>query len=165
MALRTAATQLETVQDLVLAAEDRYWEGLELMVREQPYAGIYLMGYAAEMLLKTACFFFNGARPAEPAQGRLAPMRRLGRQHFPGAPDENFHSLVFWAEALAFTRNQAGRPLAAALLAPLRGSTARIAAEWWVEMRYRPTQAAAMCAIDVYNDVSWIRLNHHALWS
>ena len=92
-------------------------------------------------------------------------MRRLGRQHFPGIPDENFHSLLFWAEVLELTRNYAGRPLPAALLAMLHSSAARIGAEWWVEMRYRPTQAAAMYTIDVYNDVSWIRLNHHALWS
>jgi hypothetical protein len=166
MSLRAVATaQLETVQDLVLAAEHRYWEGLELMVHEQPYAGIYLMGYAAEMLLKTACFFFDGARPVDPAQARLAPIRRLGRHHLPGVPDDHFHSLTFWTEALALTRHLADRPLDPDLLAGLRACAARIGTNWWVEMRYRPAQGAAPHGLAVYTDVSWIRLNHHALWS
>ena len=90
----------ETIQDLVLAAELRYWDGLELMVQRRLDAGVYLMGYTAEMLLKTACFFVDGARPGEAAQPRLAPTRRLGRAIFPAVPDESFHSLSFWAAAL-----------------------------------------------------------------
>ena len=123
------------------------------------------MGYTAEMLLKTACFFFDGARPAEPAQPRLAPTRRLGRKSFPAVLDESFHSLKFWAIALEHKRVAAGRPLAGPLLAALHATVGRLYDTWWVEMRYRPPQAASAECLMLHEDVSWIRANHTALWS
>lgn len=155
----------ETVQDLVLAAEERYWEGLELMVHQRSHAGVYLMGYAAEMLLKTACFLFDGAKPAEPAQPRLVPTKKLGEANFPDVPHESFHSLAFWAAALEYKRSVAGRPLAPPVLAALRSATLGLYDTWWVEMRYRPSGATIVDCLQLVDSVSWIRAHHTALWS
>jgi hypothetical protein len=155
----------ETVQDLVLAAEERYWEGLELMLQGRIDAGIYLMGYTSEMLLKTACFFFDGARPADLTKDRLSPTRRLGASRFPAVKDEFFHSLKFWATALEHKRATAGRPLAPPLLAALHAAVGRLYDIWWVEMRYRPRRATPADSLALYEDVSWMRANHMALWS
>ncbi|HWL94516.1 MAG TPA: hypothetical protein VNT79_13405 [Phycisphaerae bacterium] len=53
----------ETVQDLVLASDQKYWEGIELLLAGRRGAGIYLLGFAAEMILKAAVFRIDGARP------------------------------------------------------------------------------------------------------
>lgn len=84
-----------TVQDLELASSDRLWEGLGLLVAGRTAGGVYLLGYVAEMVLKNACFQFDGARPADPVRPLLGPVRALGRQHFPAIQQENYHSLVF----------------------------------------------------------------------
>ena len=60
MAMRLRLQPLpETVQEFELAAEDRYWAGMELMTRGDGATGIYLMGYVAEMLLKNSYFLLN----------------------------------------------------------------------------------------------------------
>ena len=46
----------ETIQEFDLAAEERYWTGLDLMTRGESTAGIYFMGYAAEMLAQKQLF-------------------------------------------------------------------------------------------------------------
>ena len=46
----------ETVQDFELAAEQRFWDGMQLLVSGHLFAGIYLLGYTAEILLKLACW-------------------------------------------------------------------------------------------------------------
>ena len=48
---------LETIQEFELAAEERYWAGLELMTRGDALTDIYILGYVAEMLLKNSYFF------------------------------------------------------------------------------------------------------------
>lgn len=57
----------ETIGGFETAAEERYWDGIEMLTSPGPHraAGIYLIGYAAEMLLKTASFRFNGSTPAD----------------------------------------------------------------------------------------------------
>ena len=38
---------LETVQEFELAAEEKYWAGLELMTRGDALTGIYILGYVS----------------------------------------------------------------------------------------------------------------------
>ena len=45
MLRQTLENRPETVRELELAAEGKYWEGLELMALGRRGAGIYLMGY------------------------------------------------------------------------------------------------------------------------
>src|SRR5437867_10424866 len=57
----------ETVDEFDLAAEERYWDGCQLVTGGHELAGIYLLGYVAELILKHACFRTDRARPGDPA--------------------------------------------------------------------------------------------------
>jgi hypothetical protein len=147
----------ETVQDLELASDDRLWEGIELLAAGRTAGGVYLLGYVAEMVLKNACFLFDGACPADPVSARLGPMRRFGIDHFPMIDRENYHSLIFWYHALLHKRRLAGRPLPPVLARQLGRRIAGIHRMWTVTMRYYPDgrfQPGDSAAI--YDDVTWI---------
>lgn len=146
-----------TVQDLVLASEERFWEGIELLVAGRRGAGIYLLGYAAEMILKVACFVADGARPYHPVEGRLAPARRWARDHRPGVRHEGYHSLWFWAAVLRRKRALRGRPLPGSVDAPLMQRVHRMQGIWVVGLRYKPDEAEHREAETFLDDVAWIR--------
>lgn len=147
----------ETVQDLELASEDRLWEGLELLASGQTAGGMYLLGYVAEMVLKNACFLFEGARPSDPISARLGPMRAFGKSHFPTIDRENYHSLVFWYHALLHKRNLAGRSLPSPTARQLGRRVASIHSMWVVAMRYYPAALLLPShAATIYNDVIWL---------
>lgn len=101
----------ETLQDFELAAQDRYWEGLELLLAGRDAGGVYLLGYTAEMLLKLASFRLESVKPTDTIKPRLAPVRNWMKQTCPGIDYEGFDSLVFWATYLRAKRRQQGRPL------------------------------------------------------
>lgn len=151
----------ETVQDLEIASEQRYWEGLELLVSGYRGAGIYLLGYAAEMILKQVCFIVDGARPFDDVASRLAPVASWARRHLPGLGHEHYHSLRFWAAVLQVKRRLRGRPLAAPLQARLMQRTNRVFGIWTVAMRYRPDQSLPREARAVYDDVTWLRTHRY----
>jgi hypothetical protein len=159
----------ETVNDLVLAAEERYWDAYELAVQGRPFAAIYLAGFSVEMLLKAAGFRFDGAAPGDPIQARLGPAKTYGSVRFPAVNHESYHSLRFWTAFLEHKRADAGRPLDAAVLLELRRRTDRAHETWWVSMRYRPSAAVALVArtemLGLLEDVDWILKNHSGLWS
>jgi len=149
--------QPETAQDLALASDEKYWEGLELLVIGRRGAGIYLLGYSLEMMLKNACLVADGARPADAAHARFEPMRRRFRERMTGIRHESWHSVWFWVHLLRIVRTHHGRPLEPLVDAGLVQRARRIYANWAVEMRYKPDQALREEADQVYNDVTWIR--------
>ena len=146
----------ETVQDLELACGEKLWEGLELLLAGHRGAGIYLLGYAAEMVLKNACFRIDRARPTDDVNSRLRPIREWARQHGIRIDPEKYHSLLFWCHVLRAKRRWARRPLSAGIDQPLVQWARRIYGIWKVDMRYQPDQALQSEAESVYNDVTWI---------
>jgi hypothetical protein len=156
--------QAETVQDFEISAEERFYEGLEALTRRNLGAGMYLMGYAAEMLLKNAVFRFNGASLADPIYPQLGPARARGRNYGNVPLDESFHSLQFWFSLLCQDRAVSQRPLAPALHAQGTRCVQRLYENWWVEMRYRPDQATGVEAEEVLEDVGWLWENYLDLW-
>jgi hypothetical protein len=151
----------ETIQDLELASEEKYWEGVELLAAGRRGGGIYLLGYAAEMILKNACFVFDGARPADPVS--LGPVGSFGNRYLPTIGRESYHSLWFWLHVLLAKRHRKGRSLAHQLDAPLVQRTRRIYGIWTVEMRYQPDRSMESEGRCVYDDVTWIRDHRHEL--
>jgi hypothetical protein len=115
MLRRDLDTIPETVADFELAAESRYWDGCQLITQSHGLGGIYLLGYAAEMILKHACFRTDRGRPADPVGGFFGPVRAWMRSHHPLVERENYHSLLFWTLYLRGKRREAGSPLADAL--------------------------------------------------
>jgi hypothetical protein len=147
----------ETIQDLSLASDEKYWEGVELLAAGRRGAGIYLLGYSAEMVLKNACFLTEGARPFDFVAPRLAPIRKWARSLLPRISHENYHSLWFWVHVLRRKRGRLGRKLAAGVDASLVQRVRRVYGIWVVDMRYKPDEALQREAEAVLDDVTWIR--------
>ena len=177
MSLRNRLSTIpETVQGFDLAASEKYLEGQQLIVAENAGAGIYLLGYAAEMTLKNAYFRFTGAGLVDEVEPRLAPARSAGRGSnsnnlfipglIPAIRDESYHSLRFWAMLLQETRvaqNQAWADSEFTL--EFERCTERLYHYWWVEMRYRRDLATLNEALQVLSDVGWLRTHFVDLWS
>lgn len=158
MPLRHRITAVpESVQDLVIASEEKYWEGIELLADGRPGAGIYLLGYTVEMILKCACFLTDGARPGDLVAPRLGPIRYWARQQLPLVPCESYHSLWFWILVLRRKRDLARRPFAEPVARSIMQRVRRVYGIWVVSMRYKPDQALQREAETVYDDVTWIR--------
>ncbi|HVS71907.1 MAG TPA: hypothetical protein VHQ47_11685 [Phycisphaerae bacterium] len=159
------ARQPETVQDLELAAESRYWEGTSLALAGESYAAIYLMGYAAEMWLKLAALRLDGVRPTDPVKSMLPAAKKwLQGQAGVMIDHEMYHSLWFWVTFLKEKRWWKGKPLDAMMEARLSQRARRLYGTWWVEMRYRPSMVLEREAQSVYDDVTWIRDHYRELW-
>lgn len=153
----------ETIQEFRLAAETRYLDGLELMMAGRQGAGIYVMGYAAEMLLKNAYFLFTGAGPRDFVRPRLVPALRAAQVLIPSVGHEGYHSLSFWALLLLESRRWQRRPFRDGIEGPFLQRTRRLYQNWWVEMRYRSDPPGSLDARSVYDDVSWLRAHYHLL--
>ena len=65
--------RLETVQDFERASAEKLREGAVLLSAGALGGGIYLLGYAAEMVLKNACFLFDGAGRVDQVKSRMGP--------------------------------------------------------------------------------------------
>lgn len=155
----------ETVQDLSLAAEERFADGLDCVTLGRHWSGVYLLGYSAEMFLKVACFKLDGAQPDQPVAPHFGPAKRWGRRFFPKVPYENFHNLWFWCLLLRCKRRYWGR----SLLAPfddngLLRQTRLLHQTWWIAMRYRPAQIGPDETQAALDGASWIRNHSVELW-
>ena len=160
---RLSATA-ETVQEFEIALREKYQEGQGLIAGGNNGAGIYLLGYSAEMLLKNAYFRLTGAIITDEVEARLSPTRKAGKVALEGISDESYHSLRFWAMLLQHERTFQGLlPLPFEQEFELR--TERLYSNWWVEMRYRHDLSFIADAIDVVDDVGWLLNNYVALWT
>ena len=163
IALRSSLTSTpETVQHYAMAAEDKYWEGLELILSERFGAGIYLMGYTAETILKHAYFRLIGSRPVDAPN--LAGARQRARIETLSTPHENYHSVLFWGELVRAVHASTGRCWSPAFAAEFMRRVQGVYQVWWIEMRYRPDIATIDEAQQLLDDVSWLRTNHPNLW-
>ena len=154
-----------TVQDFEIAAEQKFWEGFSLIVSGESGAGIYLLGFSAEMLLKNASFRLDrSVRPTTSVEPRLKPAKAWLSKRRPTISHESYHSLWFWMNYLREYRRFLGRPLPAQVDDPLVRQVRSLYATWWIEMRYRPNAASQRDAQIVYDAVVWIRDNYFALW-
>ena len=152
---------LETIQEFDLAAEERYWTGLDLMTRGEGTAGIYLMGYAAEMLLKNSYFLLDkSTTPAFPIGTQLGLAKLAASTFLPGRSIKNYHDLLFWSELIIAKRRQETRPLPAITELEFVRCTQRLADNWFVELRYRSSPATGAEINHVYEDVTWIRSHY-----
>ena len=153
----------ETIQEFDLAAEERYWTGLDLMTRGEGTAGIYLMGYAAEMFLKNSYFLLdNSTTPAFPIGSQFGLAKLAWYTFLPARPLKkvNYHDLLFWSDLLVEKRRQEARPLPAATELAFIRCTQRLSENWFVELRYQSSQATAAEVNHVYEDVTWIRSHY-----
>ncbi len=131
----------ETIQEFELAAEERYWTGLDLMTRGHGTSGVYLMGYVAEMLLKNSYFLLDiRTTPTFLVGSQLGQAKMAMSSFLPLYQFKGYHDLAFWASLLAEKRRQEGRPLPLPMELLLAQHVQRLADNWFVEMRYRAAQ-------------------------
>jgi hypothetical protein len=126
-----------TIREFRAAAGLRYKEARRLVLAGDRLAGIYLGGYAAEMLLKAAYFRLAGWATTDPitltdiGQARQHAISVLGL-HWP----TNLHDLLRWRDLLIEERKRQGIPYA---LAFTRGFSARVRhiyLNWREHLRY-----------------------------
>lgn len=168
-----------TLEDFEVAAPEKYSAGLELITHPtQNYqgAGVYLLGYVAEMLLKSAYFRLIAGvsvsarnyvidKARRDAAGTEA--KRLARQVglTPPVEPESFHSLAFWAFLLRETRIERRQAWTDAEFdLHFRSCVDRLHNNWRVSMRYFPDMALTLDAEVVSEDVSWLLDNYDQLW-
>lgn len=165
MALRQRLEKVpETVQEFDLSAAQKYQEGAVLIAAGHNGAGIYLLGYSAEIILKNAYFRYMGANWADRIQPRLGLALISGRMYIPLVPHEGYHSLRFWALLLRETRRFQRRPLPPLLDAQFVSRTRRLHQNCWIGSRYRRDQATGMEAATVLEDAAWLQRNYSVLW-
>jgi len=162
LARLAVAEPVETWPGMRQAAETRFWDGLALAAGESDHAAgaVYLLGYVAEMLLKTAYFRFVGVPPGE----NLAPHLRAVRAHAAWT-GRNLHDLRSWVDFLVDVRRLQGQPLPPAFAGQARVQTLAVDVHWRESLRYTSLPALDLELSQVYDGVEWLRLNHTALWS
>lgn len=155
----------ETLQEFELAAEERYLDALELFVAGRNGAGIYLMGYAAEMILKVAYFKLDGVKPGGDLKPRLGPAKTFVKRMHPGIDYESFHSLLFWIHAIRLKRLSKRSGSSKSVDVQALRKVRRLYQIWWVEMRYRRDRSTQSEVNTVYEDVTWLWDNRMQLWT
>lgn len=154
----------ETLQDIELAAGEKYKEGCALKGAGYDGAAIYLLGYTAEMVLKYACFRYMGEPGNRQVRGLLAPARNRARAYLPGISVEGYHSVWFWAMWLRKQRQLDGRFWRSSFDHRYLQSTRRIYQNWVAQMRYQVDQCLPDEAELMIEEVEWLIKNWMRLW-
>jgi hypothetical protein len=150
----------ETLSDLLLAAEDRYLDGEDLLLQQRFDGCVYLFGYAAEMWLKAACILLRGHGPTTGVNGVLPTLKSWMKLNVPHVPFVDYHDLTYFVECAAQLRASQGRPLPFSPQSELRTRIATgLGAEWIVDMRYRRSALAASDAWNALHNVWWMKTN------
>ncbi len=168
MPLLSRLAPQETVGDMLLAANARYDEGLSLLNVGYRDGGIYLLGYAAEMILKTSfCRVDATIPPYVTVRSRFAIAERHWRNVTSNRlPFGYEHSLLFWESVLPLERTARHKPALGIIVSQTLSGCVRIVAENWdVKMRYQPGIATDREAGDVRDAVGWLHNNQRTLWS
>lgn len=150
-----------------LAAEERFLDGLILSFEPGREAGaIYLFGYVAELLLKTAYSRAVGKLPTERPYDFLSGDVTASGFIWQGAKSAKglpvLHSLKGLAEFLIDTR---GYDLDTGVATEPRRRIDIVEQHWDVSMRYADFPATQAEMSEVYASIDWLRTNYDDLWS
>jgi len=161
----TSVEPYDTWLGMEKAAEERFWDGLTLLLSEENRGtgGIYLLGYTAEILLKTAFFRFIGIAGTEDLWIKGGGFD-TAKTHS-GWKGKNLHDLLGWIDLLIDERTTAGKPLNPVIAGQADLHVKLVNNHWREILRYKYTDASDNEIAEVYQGVEWIRDNHHLLWS
>jgi hypothetical protein len=137
MALITRIAPYESILCFRRSAAARYREGCRLAANGDRLIGIYLLGYAAEMLLKAAYFRLERLHvkaPIGPAQLRSARDKAVS---WGITAPVNYHDLSWWAQMLVESRQFLGRSYSYHFARQLLANVNRIYQNWREFLRYR----------------------------
>ena len=144
-----------------LAAEQRYWGGLTLALSEagSETSALYLLGYVAEMLLKTAYFRVIGVPPGD----NIASHLQMARSHASWRGG-NLHNLRSWLYLLADVRFFQGNPWSPVLVAVIERYVLTVDAHWRETLRYASLAASDVELEETLASVDWLLANYAVLW-
>lgn len=154
----------ETVGDVELSAWQRLDDALALYSQDRYHGAIYIAGFAAEMLLKTAAFYLGGATSTQSAQTMRDQVKQevsSGILPATGAY-ESGHGLGYWSEVIIYRRNRQGLPPPPIEFVPIVTS---LHLNWFVGMRYFPGSATEDDAAQFITQVEWLARSHAAVRS
>ena len=152
----------ESIEGFEAAAENMYEAGFNLMASAQSGQGVYLMGYVAEMLLKSAYFRLRGF--ADPQIIMMSDLRDAVHRHHLTLPTEKYHDLELWAQLIIKERVLVSLSNLR-VERDLQTTTTRLNTNWSVKMRYHPLLGVARQDLeDVLDDVVWLKSNHNDFW-
>jgi hypothetical protein len=170
MALIKRRKPNDSIKKFELSAEHKYQAGLTLIDGGDVTTGIEQLGYAAEMLLKSAYFRFMKSRIGLPRTTSVVTYRMLRYAALEGVrlhvryDPEGYHSLLFWALLLAATRRDYSQGLPQELEEELRVRVRQLHGVWMIENRYQPKQYLTEDVLLMRSHVTWLRDHHRHLW-
>ena len=151
----------ETIQEMLRAANERYWDGYALATMEpqRNTAAIYMFGYVVEILLKTAYAQLNGAVASTPMDSYLGSVRQD-----PMWSGGTLHRIDLWFYVIAGKRASKGMANHPARFGALRSHVLNAYSQWSEALLYSGYMATESELISVSESMEWIRGNYRLLW-
>lgn len=168
MPLLSRLASQETISDMLLASNARYDKGLALLNAGFRDGGIYLLGYAAEMILKTSfCRIEPTVRLSIEVRSRFVIAERHWEKATGSLPPRSYeHNLRFWDFAILQERSVRRKPVLKAAVSQMLSQCVKVVSENWdVKMRYQSVGATLKEAENVRDAVGWLRGNQITLRS
>jgi hypothetical protein len=168
LALLDRTSREDRWPDLERAAEERYFDALTLASGSElrSTGAVYLAGYVAEILLKTAYYHVRGVGQTDDVvpelRGMAARAAELG-YHWPSGRTR--HDLQAIAGLLIEERRARGRPLNPYLAIKLGNHVVVIIGHWSEQLRYKDAIATEAELVELFESVSWIYDNYGVLGS
>ena len=143
------------------AAEQRYWDGLALALASagSETGALYLLGYVAEMLLKTACFRAVGIAAGDDIAPHLRAAHRDARWR-----GGNLHNLQSWFYLLNDVRFFQGNPWNPVLASSIERHVLTVDSHWRETLRCTPLAATDAELEETLASVDWLLAGYHLLW-
>ena len=165
--MRASMPAFDSIQGYEDARADRMWDGVALWSLDRDHGACYLMGFAAEMALKSAYFRYQGHPIVQPiGRAELDTATSLSNVLGVTAGREGFHSVLFWVDLLLATRSARSQPLKRAAESLLRSNVQTVYDIWWIDMRYKSAAATSRHELErLAAATSWIDKNYVALYS
>ena len=155
------AEPFETWPGMEQAAAQRFWDSLALATADAGHeaGAIYLLGYVAEMLLKTAYFRVTGVPSSQDIAPHLTAARRNASWR-----GGNLHDLRSWFVLLNDARSFRGNPWGAAVAATIERHVLIVVSHWRESSRYTSLTATDAELEEAFLSVDWLLDNHDVLW-
>ena len=155
------AEPFETWPGMEQAATQRFWDALALATADAGHeaASIYLLGYVAEMLLKTAYFRVTGVLSSQD----IAPLLTALRKNI-FLRGGNLHNLRGWLDLLNDTRYFQDKAWTVVTAAVIERHVLTVSAHWRESLRYASLSATNVELEEVLASVDWLLDNYDILW-
>lgn len=167
MSLLGRVSRIDSIGELEHAARLRYYDGLSLALSESHNStgAVYLLGYVAEMLLKTAYYRVRGMGPTDDTWPLLRGMNdQAALVRFDWQSGRTRHNLEDLAGLLVEVRRNCGPEIDPYFASTLQGHAKVVALHWNERLRYKSVLALEDEVVDVIESIDWLVANYEALW-